>query len=360
MFQKKNRSINIVMLGASLKQKGGIASVESLIMKHMTPEIKIRHISSHEEGSIPHKLNVYKKCLIAFIKVLLLQNIDLVHIHLSERGSTVRKLILIAICLVFNKPVIMHAHGAEFHIFYTKVNTLYRILICLMFRRCKRFIVLSKSWKKFYIRRLSLKKEQVYVLPNSVEIPTVVPRRKNNKIITFVFVGRIGHRKGAFDLIKAYGKLTDSQRKRSRLIFAGDGDVDYGQRMTQKLSLTNGITFLGWIDEDKRNKLFTNSDVFTLPSYNEGLPMAIIEAMGWGLPVITTNVGGIPEVVMTQINGFLICPGDTQKLSDAMKLMIEKTKMRKRLGNAARMTAERYDIKDYCEQLAGVYYSILC
>jgi glycosyltransferase involved in cell wall biosynthesis len=177
--------------------------------------------------------------------------------------------------------------------------------------------------------------------------------------IRFLFMGRIGHRKGTFDLINAFANLPVEQRRRALLLLAGDGDIEYGQKMSKNLNLISEISFLGWIDPVKRNNLLTNSDVFILPSYHEGLPMALLEAMGWGLPVITTPVGGIPEVVTSYRNGLLIPPGDVQKLTEAMKLLIEDETFRIRLGNCARTTAERFDVNVYTRSLAGIYHSTL-
>lgn len=351
--------VEIIMLGASLRQRGGIASVENLILKHIPPEVQIQHITSHDEGSIIHKVIVFNQAVMRFIKMLLFRHIDLVHIHLSERGSVIRKIILTTICFIFRKPVLMHTHGAEFHLFYDKLNSLAQKLICLIFRRCQGFIVLSKSWKEFYMNKVGLLEEKVFVLPNPVEIPFAVPRRNNKKKIRFVFMGRIGHRKGAFDLIKAFANLPAEQRRHSLLILAGDGDIECGQKLIENLNLMTKISLLGWIDPIKRNNLFAKCDVFMLPSYNEGLPMALLEAMGWGLPVITTPVGGVPEVVSSNENGLLVPPGDIQQLTEAMKLLIENETFRIRLGDAARTTAECFDVKVYCRSLTGIYHSII-
>jgi glycosyltransferase involved in cell wall biosynthesis len=95
--------------------------------------------------------------------------------------------------------------------------------------------------------------------------------------------------------------------------------------------------------------------VFILPSYNEGLPMALLEAMSWGLPVITTPVGGIPELVISGTNGLLVNPGDIAGLSAALQSLVASEQLRLQLGNAARATVMPFEIGKYFSQLASVY-----
>ena len=201
--------------------------------------------------------------------------------------------------------------------------------------------------------------KQVVVFPNPTELPAQIPDRTDTSSIKLGFFGRVGSRKGTFDLIKAFAQIPDALKGKAELIIAGDGDIEEARRLAQTLNLENSIQFLGWIDSQTRDKLLADIDVFVLPSYNEGLPMALLEAMGWGLPVIVTPVGGIPELITSTENGLLINPGDVQKLSEAMQKLIESESLRLSLGNAARETVTPFDIKTYCSQLYEIYDSVL-
>jgi glycosyltransferase involved in cell wall biosynthesis len=347
------------MLGANLEQNGGIATVEKLVLKHAPPDIQIQHITSHDEGSITHRLIVFGRALAAFVWILLRRKTDLVHIHLSDGGSALRKAILTLIGSVFRKPVLMHAHGAEFHSTYFGLPKWAQQGLSGIFRRCDAFIVLSKTWQDFYVLNLGLNTEQVFVLPNPTELPAQVPHRTNATKVSLVFFGRIGERKGAFDLIKAFANLPAKLKDRSELILAGDGELEQGRKLVETLNLTQHVTFLGWIDAQARDVLLAKADVFVLPSYNEGLPMALLEAMGWSLPVITTPVGGIPELVTDSKNGLLVNPGDIQHLSEAMQSLIESEDLRLLLGSTARVSVMPLDIKNYICSLLGIYRSVL-
>jgi glycosyltransferase involved in cell wall biosynthesis len=351
--------VRIVMLGDSLEHNGGIVTVEKLILKHAPPEIEIQHIATREDGSIAHKMMVFGKGLAALVWRLLSRKTELVHIHLADGGSALRKAIITLIAWVFRKPVLMHAHGPEFHLTYFGLPKWTQTGLSWIFQRCWRFIVLSKSWKDFYMLNCGLKEEQVFVLPNPVELPAQVPHRINATKVSLVFFGRVGQRKGAFDLIRAFATLPVEQKDRSQLIVAGDGEIEQGHKLVENLDLKEHITFLGWINSEQRDALLSKADVFVLPSYNEGLPMALLEAMGWGLPVITTPVGGIPEVVTSIQNGLLVTPGDIQQLSEAMQSLIENETLRISLGSAARASVAAFDVKNYFASLINIYLSIL-
>ncbi|BAZ30897.1 group 1 glycosyl transferase [Cylindrospermum sp. NIES-4074] len=347
--------IKIIMLGASLEQNGGIATVENLILKHIPPHIQIQHLTSHDEGSIAHRIAVFGKCLVKLLWMLSSQRTDIVYIHISDGGSVFRKAIIALTAFIFRKPVIIHAHGAEFHLTYSRLPKWAKRGLNSIFCRCNGFIVLSKTWKDFYVNNLGLNPQQVFILPNPTELPVQIPERLNVKKVTLLFCGRVGQRKGAFDLIRAFANLPSTLKKRSDLILAGDGDLEEAKNLVASLNLGEQITFLGWVNSAQRDKLLSKSDVFILPSYNEALPMAILEAMGWGLPIISTPVGGIPELVISHKNGLLVAPGDVEQLSEAMQSLIENETLRLSLGKAAREIVSPFDVDKYSPQLVNIF-----
>lgn len=351
--------LKILMLGESLGKQGGIVSVEKLILGQAPSEVQIQHISTLEDGSRVHKIVIFGRASWELLRRLMRKEADLVHIHLSERGSTFRKAILTLIALLFRKPVVMHAHGSEFPDFFLKLPESIKQGLIWIFRKCTLFIVLSESWKNFYINSLGLEAGKVLVLPNPVKLPSQVPYRKGSPKVSFVFFGRIGQRKGVFDLIRAFAALHFEQKAGSRLTLAGDGEVEQARKLVESLDLTNQVTVLDWLGPDQRDALLSKADVFVLPSYNEGLPMALLEAMAWGLPVITTPVGGIPELITQGQNGLLVNPGNIQELSGSIEALIENETLRLSLGSAARASVLSFDIENYCSSLVSSYRSIL-
>ena len=226
-------------------------------------------------------------------------------------------------------------------------------------KKAHRLVVLSNSWKEFYIDNLGLEESKIIVLPNPVKLPSSIKYSKGSNIVKFVFLGRIGDRKGAFELIKAFAQIPAQQRNLATLTMAGDGDVEVARNLVKDLDLIEKIIILDWVNSQERDALLTESDVFVLPSHNEGLPMAMIEAMSFGLSVITTPVGGIPELITHNNNGILVEPGNIQELSSAMQSLIENDDIRNSLGIKAEQSVASLDIQKYCMSLKSVYQELV-
>jgi len=352
--------ISILMLGESLDRQGGIVSVEKLIINQAPKNLQILHIPTLSDGSKLHKILVFIKAVGTLLRRLQNQEADVVvvHIHVSERGSAFRQAITTTIAWLSVQPVILHAHGADFQIFYSSLPRIIKLLLSWAFRKATRFIVLSESWKKYYTENLGLSTQQVIVLPNPVKFPLQVPQRIGSKKIKFLFLGRIGQRKGAFDLITAFAGIPTEQKQNVELVIAGDGEVEKARNLVSALYLDRHINIMDWINEQQRDELLQKADAFVLPSYNEGLPMALLEAMSWSLAVITTPVGGISDLVISRQNGLLVTPGNIPDLTEAIILLIKDENLRLSLGKEARETVRPFDVRNYCSQLSDLYSSL--
>lgn len=352
------KQLKIVMLGDSLDKQGGIVTLEKLMLEQAPPYMEIQHIGTAVDGSSTKKVLAFGIALSKFVLQLLSTKVDLVHIHVADGGSAFRKGTIALIASVFRKPVILHSNSPEFHLFYKRLPQSIKKLLLWAFSKCDRFIAVSESWKNFYVHEFGLKADIVVVLANPIKLPAQVPLRTNCEDVNFLFLGRIGQRKGSFDLIKAFAALSDQHKHKAKLILAGDGEVELARDLVDSLSLTDCVTVFDWVNSQQRDALLAKADVFVLPTYNEGLPLALLEAMGWGLPVITTPVGGIPDVITQNKNGLLVAPGDIPQLSAAMQVLIENSELRRSLSFSARVSAMPFDIKNYFASLANIYCSI--
>lgn len=373
--QKHNSIIKILMFGTGLDVKGGVTSVEKLIINNAPVQLRINHVATIEQGSASHNILVFSRAIQSLILTILRKDVDIIHIHFSERGSTLRKSILILISSLFRQSIILHAHGATYKEFYTRLPQFIKSILVSLFKKC-RIIVLSKSWQNYYMDEFSLASSKVSVLYNPVELPATVPDRKGRQRLKFIFLGRIGKRggaldiaqslvsfpkqdKGAFDLINAFAALSEVDRHHVELVLAGNGDLAAANQLVADLDLTDKITILDWLDAEQRDKLLAAADAFILPSYNEGLPMSMLESMAWGLPVIVTPVGGIPEVIIDHQNGLLVEPGVQDQLVAAMQSLIRDESLRLSLGAAGHNSVKSLNIHNYMESLSDLYTSAI-
>ena len=173
-----------------------------------------------------------------------------------------------------------------------------------------------------------------------------------------LYLGTLEPRKNLDTLVRAYAQLP--QRKSVKLVLEGakGWQIDHITELIEALDVKEDIITPGYIPGNLLPMWYNAALLFVYPSVYEGFGLPLLEAMAWGLPVIASPVGGIPEVVSSNENGLLIPPGDIQKLTEAMKLLIENETLRLQLGDAGRLTAERYDVKSYCSTLTRIYESI--
>lgn len=349
--------LRILMLGPTLAQRGGMATVENLIISQSNTDIEIRHIATHDEGSVLHRLQIFFWALVQFLWCLLQGQVDVIHLHVSERGCVARNMILAEIGQLFRKPVIMHTHGCEFDVFYEKLPLFGQRLVSWVFQRCTYLIALSENWKKYYISRCGLTAEQVLVLHNPIEFPVTIPSRKTAPVVRFASLGRVGQRKGTFDLLQAFANLPENLKAKAELVLAGDGAIAEALSLVNELGLEKQVKVVGWIDVAQCQQLLAVSDVFILPSYHEGLPVAMLEAMSWGLPAIVSPVGGITDVAKHQMNALLVEPGNIQQITTAIQSLIQDAALRLELGQRARHQVAPLDIRHYYAALQIVYRS---
>jgi glycosyltransferase involved in cell wall biosynthesis len=366
--KKEAAPIRVLMLGAGLDVKGGISTVERLILAHAVPEVQITHVatftSTFSGGTAVSNLSVFVRALGTLVRSAVTNSIDVFHIHFSVRGDTVRAWILALAALTLGKPFILHAHGGAYREYFASLPSVSRKMATEIFSRCARLIALSNEWRDFYLLIFRLRPEQLVVLRNPVELPPAIPVRRGREAVTFVFLGVIGRTslaqdKGAFDLIRAFARLPTKDKPSARLILAGSGDLDGARNLIESLSLEKSVTVRSWVGPDERDQLLSKGDVFVLPSHYEGLPMSMLEAMAWGLPVIVTPVGGIPEIVADGIQGLFVQPGNVDQISRAMNELLTDEERRISCGASARRAVEDLRVSDYAHSLSRTYKSLL-
>ncbi len=348
--------VRVMQFGPSLSVRGGISSVEQLICDYLPPYVSMRHIPTMEEGSAITKASVFARAVQVMRRALETLDPTIMHIHIASRGSTLRKVILAEMVARAGRPLVLHAHGSEFDLFYRKLPAAVRRNVNRTMQRANVFITLSTQWRDFYVEECEISPSQIVVLPNPVRVPAEVPDRSSRDTVQFLHLGRLGERKGAYDLVNAFAGLPEGLRNRARLVMAGDGDVEGVRKMAEPLG--SQIEVHSWINSHERDLLLERSDVFALPSRAEGVPMALLEAMAHGLPGITSPVGGIPDVFRHGVDGALVTPGDVPQIRAAMAKYISEDATRLAAGRAARERARAFDVHVYARRLADIYQRI--
>jgi glycosyltransferase involved in cell wall biosynthesis len=173
----------------------------------------------------------------------------------------------------------------------------------------------------------------------------------------FLFLGRLGQRKGVYDLLQAADALVNRQHQKDFMFYlAGDGEVEQVKQVVQEKRLENNVQVLGWIGEEEKLEWLKKADIMVLPSYNEGLPMSILEAMAAGKIIISGRVGGIPDLVTDGENGFLITPGDVESLQKHLLFVATHPEQMMRMAeNNRRKIDEQYNLEKLNAWLFSLY-----
>lgn len=309
----------VLILGTAAR--GGIRSViEAYEAAGFYSAGRSRFIATHVEGGLFKRLVTALGVYLRVAAMLLPFRVALLHLHMSMRGSFWRKAIFLLMGRLAGVPVVIHLHGSEFAVFYGASAGWVKWMIRAVYDHASAVVVLSESWRQFVS---GLTKTPVVVIGNFVpdryEPQRAAGSRKQRSVL---FLGQFGARKGIYDLLSAFVEV----RKRvpgAVLYCGGNGEVDKVRATVAELGLDGAVHVPGWVSGDGKLDLMHQCGIFVLPSYNEGLPMAIIEAMSFSMAVVSTTVGGIPELVNGD-NGVLISPGDQAQLASALVNLLER------------------------------------
>ncbi len=346
--------MRVLMLGTDMGTRGGIGSVvRNYLECGLMDRLRIRYIATHRDGTKLQKATFYVTQIPTVIRGIVVS--ELVHCHTSQGWSFRRLFLFFLIAKAFRKRTIWHVHGSSFDTYFRTALRLEKALIRFGLAKADAVIALSESWSA----QLSeiAPRSRVRVIHNGVNVDKYqVERSERHSPMVVLFLGRLGIRKGVYDLIDAASRLRHAGM---RFMIAGDGDIDGTRVAVANADLQGVIEIFGWVDVESVVRLLKESDVYVLPSYDEGLPMGILEAMAAGLPIVSTPVGGIPDAVIDGINGFLIQPGDSGGMAERILRFSSDAVLWGDASRASRDRAATYFSMDRVEESLGALYAEL-
>ncbi|MFT7772013.1 glycosyltransferase [Roseateles sp.] len=320
------------MVGTDPAGQGGIAAVVSVYAQQgWMARHGVHYLVSHRAGSALARALLFPWALLQLLGALLARRVSVLHAQVASYGSFARKSLLLALARGFGVPTVFHLHGAEFQKFYAGSPAWRQRWIRHSLRSSTRVLALSEAWRDFL---LSIVPEaHVSVLANPVTFPAPAPIGPPvpGRVL---FMGRADRRKGMFDLLAALGQAR-AHLPQLHLHVGGDGDLEAVRKAIAREGLDGVVTLLGWVRGADKERELAEAEIFVLPSYDEGLPMAMLEAMARGKAVLATPVGGIPQAVRDGVDGLLVEPGQPQQLADALLRLGQDAQLRATLGAGA-------------------------
>lgn len=346
----------VLMIGPGRDVMGGISTVvNNYYACGLDKDIDLYYLSTMEDGSKAKKLIVAAKAYAAFGR--LLKKCDIVHVHMAAQASFDRKALFVERAKRTGKKIIIHQHAADFDkYFIEQVDEEKRRKIKKIFGLADRIVVLSEEWAEFFGKNVC-EPDRISVVYNGVVMPDY--EKDDYSDHNVLMLGRLGERKGTYDLLKAIPNILEVVPD-TIFYLGGDGDIEQCKKIVHEKRLDKHVVFLGWVKNGKKEDLFKHCSTFILPSYHEGMPMAVLEAMSYGLATISTNTGGIPRIIEQNVSGIRINAGDINSIIDVTATLLSDENKRKEIGvNGKKRIEAKFDFNTNIKELLRIYYSIL-
>lgn len=281
-----------------------------------------------------------------------------VHINMAERLSLFRKAALLLFARAIGIPVVLHLHAAQLQHFYRSLPAPARAFVCWTFSRASRVVVLGQAARNFVTQDLRVPPQQVEIVINGVPPPMQprAPLSADMPQARVLFLGNLSERKGVSDLLQALSRSYQAANGCIDAVFAGGGDISAYTEKAQKLGVASYTRFVGWADQSQAAQWMASADVLVLPSYDEGLPLVILEALANGVAVICTPVGEIPHALQDGHDVLMVPPGDTDALALALDRLVADQALRHALaaqGNAK--YHEKFSLDKFSDAVADVH-----
>ncbi|WP_395050187.1 glycosyltransferase family 4 protein [Flavobacterium sp.] len=343
------KSPKVLIVATSPRSRGGITSV---IEAHQRGEQWKKYHCIWIETQIDKNIIIKTYYLIASLIqfILIISFYDIVHIHTSTSNCATLKSPFVFISRLLKKKIIIHLHiGDQID---TYVN---HFLFKYVVNSANIIIVLSNNIKHKLQTLYNLKNE-IKVIYNPCKNVQILDYHKRSKYI--LFAGYLNHNKGYRDLIQAFA-LISKKFPEWKVIIAGNGEIQIAKDLVQSLKMESQIEIKGWVSGKDKDEMFRKASVFCLSSQSEGFPMSVLEAWSYGIPVICTLVGGLPDVIVDSGNALVYDFGNIDKLASQLSRMINDDELRMRIAQKSKELAQSiFKEENINLDIANLYDSI--
>ncbi|UZO81460.1 glycosyltransferase family 4 protein [Aquimarina sp. ERC-38] len=303
------------------------------------------------------KYVTYFKILKEIFKILKNDRPDKVYLAITAKGIALYKdCFVVSLVKFFKVPLIIHFHNKGVNKYQDKIidNQLYKFVF-----KDSKIILLSHCLYTDIARYVD--KKDVYYCPNGIPYFSTeeVKSQKNSKMINLLFLSNLIASKGVYELIEACNLLKERNHKFTCTIIGGEGDVSREQLQDKikEFNLQEEVSYLGKRYGAEKEDAFSKADVFVFPTFyhNECFPLVLLEAMQFGLPVVSTNEGGIPDIIEEGTTGYIVTKNDVEMLTDRIELFIKRPELVLEMGaKAKKIFYEKYTLETFENRLTKI------
>ena len=350
-----NLTSHVLTIGPQYKNpQGGIAQTV-YNYRHLIFGDGFTFVANSRKGNKVLNLMTFVASIFWLVFYLLFaRSVRLVHIHTASKRSFTRSVLYMKLAKFYGKKVVMHVHGGGFRNYYEQ----HKRFVETNLLKCDAIVALTDYWKDFFSKEI--KHPCVYVVNNVIPEPKGVNRVQDESgIVHGLFLGNINREKGIFDLVQVLGEHVADYRGRFVLHIGGTGMTQELKSQIKDYSIDDMVTLEGWVSGEKKHELLCRSGIFLLPSYIEGLPISILEAMSYGCCVLSTQVGGIPTIVTDGKNGILFDAGNLDALHLSLKRLVDDESLRETMGERSHLLVKAFYPEAVSRSLAEIYDNLL-
>jgi glycosyltransferase involved in cell wall biosynthesis len=345
------------LLSSSLPQRASLHFIDTSLRR--------RPLSETGSWSFSNLLSALVDCG-RFTRAVVIYRPEICHIATAFGLSFAKHSVCVAIARLLGCKVLLHPH-CSFYALYERQGKPWQWFVRKVVGLCFGVVALSREWKRL---QEIIPGCRIYYLPNAINLSSYVPvgqekiqSKTVESCVQVLYLGYLGRAKGSFDLISAAQKVL---ARGHRVVFdlvgheLATGEMKQLNSLVVDSGLEQFVHIQPAVDSNKKIELFRSADIFVYPSYHEGMPMAVIEAMACGLPIIATQVGGLPDLVRPGLNGLLVPAGQPDQLADAIQQLLVDPQMRYSMQAASfRMAQENFDIEKIVSGLLEIYQATL-
>ncbi len=340
---------------------GGMFKVADYLIQAQAPcrsagAAELRHLDTRGGGGAVYSMWVLAIALGRLVCGRISGRLDGVHVNVAERLSLIRKGAVLVVCRALGVPVVLHLHAAQLHHFYRSLPSPLRALTRWMFSLSSCCIVLGNIAQRFVIDELRVPPSRVEVVFNGVPDPVKTRRKRTaGAMQRLLFLGNLSERKGVTDLLQALA-LPGFDTSRLEVILAGGGDVHAYREKARILHVDGFVRFEGWVDQRKVARLLACADVLVLPSYDEGLPLVILEALANEVAVVCSPVGEIPSVLTDGANAWFVQSGDVKGIASSLQQLLLQPDLKDSLAQNGRLLyEEKFSLPLFFKNIARIH-----
>jgi len=359
--------IKVLLLGRSFKLSGGVTNYLELLTQNLdNQKFQVKHFvqgkSSTKWKNIFLPFIILSQ-LIKFKRIVKTYNPDIVHINPSLGWTAIiRDFAFLKIAKKKRIPVLFFIHGWE-HTLSNKFkeNGYWKNYFEKRFALADAIVVLANEFKEELVK-LGIPEERIHVSSTMVESEKYCPENKDfSPPFKILFCASMQRKKGPYEVLNAIPFVLEKYPD-TKFIFVGEGvELENLKKRCSETELDSNVEFTGYKEGKEKIKIFKNSHIFAYPSYTEGFPLVILEAMAAGMPLVTTPVGGLADAIEDGKQGLIIksMPPNPEEIAEKIIQLIENEELMKKMSeNNLREAKEKYDVKVVTKNIEKVYEGI--